>query len=101
MSHKSNSRERVQTRIDAGLWTAKSKLKKSAIRKSWSKFFHTEAIAGRKVDNLYFISAIKETQRWGTQLSFPSLCSQYVCTYLGHDSLCLQVRAFLAQLAGK
>ena len=96
MSQKSCSREWVQIRIDTGPWTAKSKLAKSAIKKPWSKFFHTEAIAGRKADNPYFISAIKETQRWGTLLSFSLLCSQYICTYFGHDSLYLQVRAFLA-----
>jgi hypothetical protein len=55
----------VQTRIDTGPWTSKSKQVKSTIGKTWTKFFHTEAILGAKADNLYFVVACKETQRWG------------------------------------
>jgi hypothetical protein len=55
----------VQTRIDTGPWTSKSKQAKSAIGKAWAKFFHTEAISDAKADNPYFVMTCKETQRWG------------------------------------
>jgi hypothetical protein len=55
----------IQTRIDTGPWTTKGKQAKSAIGKSWAKFFHTKAIPGAKADNPYFVVSCKETQRWG------------------------------------
>jgi hypothetical protein len=57
--------EPVQTRIDTGPWTIKSKQSKSTIGKARAKKIHTEAIPGVKVDNPYFVVACKETQRWG------------------------------------
>jgi hypothetical protein len=67
--------EPVQTRIDTGPWTSKSKQAKSAIGKAWAKFFHTEAILSAKADNPYFVVACKETQRWG---KFVYLCLHVV-----------------------
>ncbi|GJM98300.1 hypothetical protein PR202_ga15295 [Eleusine coracana subsp. coracana] len=61
--------EKVQTRIDTGPWTAKSKLARRAIGKAWSKWFLAEAIPGKKADSPYFTSAVKETQRWGKFIS--------------------------------
>jgi hypothetical protein len=55
----------VQTRIDTGPWTTKGKQVKFAIGKAWTNFFHTKAIPGAKADNLYFVVACKEIQRWG------------------------------------
>jgi hypothetical protein len=57
--------ELVQTRIDNGPWTSKSKQAKSAIGKAWAKFFHNEIIPGAKADNPHFVVACKETKRWG------------------------------------
>lgn len=62
----------VQTRIDIGPWTTKSKLAKQAIGKAWAKFFHAEAIPGRKADSPYFSMAVKETQRWGEGIVSPT-----------------------------
>jgi hypothetical protein len=58
----------VQTRIDTGPWSMKSKQAKTAIGKAWAKFFHAKAIPSVKADNPYFMVAVKETQRWGKQI---------------------------------
>jgi hypothetical protein len=55
----------VQTQIDTSLWTRKGKGAKEAIWRAWSKWFHISGIPGRNADNLYFISAVKQTQQWG------------------------------------
>jgi hypothetical protein len=69
----------VQTRIDTGPWSTKSKEAKTAIGKALVKFFHTKAIPGVKVDNRYFMVTVKETQRCGKQilLSFIVLCTHF------------------------
>jgi hypothetical protein len=53
----------VQTRIDTGLWTSKRKSAKEVIEQPWSKWFYVSGIPDRNVDNLYFISAVKQTQQ--------------------------------------
>jgi len=60
----------VQTRIDTGPWTSKGKSAKEAIGRAWSKWFHVTGIPGRKADDPYFISAVKQTQQWGKTLYF-------------------------------
>jgi hypothetical protein len=55
----------MQPRIDTGSWTQKGKNAKEAIGKAWSKFFHIAGVRGRQADNPYFVSAVKETQKWG------------------------------------
>jgi hypothetical protein len=59
------SRGMTQPRIDTGKWTQKGKNAKEAIGKAWGKFFHIAGIPGRQADNPYFVSAIRETQKWG------------------------------------
>ncbi|KAK3118492.1 hypothetical protein QOZ80_9BG0700110 [Eleusine coracana subsp. coracana] len=66
------TKEKVQTRIDTGPWTAKCKAGKNAIGRIWSKWFHIECIPGRKADNPYFQVAVKETQRWGEGITVPT-----------------------------
>jgi hypothetical protein len=51
----------IQTRINTGLWTSKGKSAKEVIGWAWSKWFHVLGIPGRDADNLYFISAVKQT----------------------------------------
>jgi hypothetical protein len=63
-----------QTRIDTGSWTQKGKNARESIGKAWSKFFHTAGVPGRQADSPYFVSAVRETQKWG-EFSF-ILCSQ-------------------------
>jgi hypothetical protein len=55
----------MQPRIHTGSWTQKGKNAKEAIGKAWSKFFHIAGVRGRQADNPYFVSAVKETQKWG------------------------------------
>jgi hypothetical protein len=55
----------TQPRIDTGSWTQKGKNAKEAIGKAWSKFFHIAGVPGRQVDNPYFVSAVRKTQKWG------------------------------------
>jgi hypothetical protein len=55
----------TQPRIDTGSWTQNGKNAKEAIGKAWSKFFHIAGVPGRQADNPYFVSAIRETQKWG------------------------------------
>ena len=55
----------TQPRIDTGSWTQKGKNAKEAIGKAWSKFFHIAGVPGRQADNPYFVSAVRETQKWG------------------------------------
>ena len=55
----------TQPRIDTGSWTQKGKNAKEAIGKAWSKFFHIAGVPGRQADSPYFISAVRETQKWG------------------------------------
>jgi hypothetical protein len=44
-------------------WTSKGKSAKKALGQAWSKWFHVLGIPGRNADNLYFISAVKQTQQ--------------------------------------
>jgi len=60
----------VQTKIDSGPWTNKGKKAKEAIGRAWSKWFHVTGIPGRKADDPYFISAVRQTQQWGKKLTF-------------------------------
>ena len=55
----------TQPRIDTGSWTQKGKNTKEAIGKAWSKFFHIAGVPGRQADSPYFVSAVRETQKWG------------------------------------
>jgi hypothetical protein len=55
----------TQPRIDTGSWTQKGKNAKEAIGKAWSNFFHIAGVSGRHADNPYFVSALRETQKWG------------------------------------
>jgi hypothetical protein len=55
----------TQPRIDTGSWTQKGKNANEAIGKAWSKFFHIAGVPGRQADNPYFVSAVRETQKWG------------------------------------
>ena len=55
----------TQPRIDTGSWTQKGKNAKEAIGKIWSKFFHIAGVPGRQADSPYFVSAVRETQKWG------------------------------------
>lgn len=55
----------TQPRIDTGSWTQKGKNAKEAIGRAWSKFFHIAGVPGRQADNPYFVSAVRETQKWG------------------------------------
>jgi len=59
----------TQPMIDTGSWTQKGKNAKETIGKTWSKFFHIAGVSGRQADSPYFISAIRETQKWG-KISF-------------------------------
>ena len=42
-------------------WRCRSK----NIGKAWSKFFHIAGVPVRQADSSYFISAVRETQKWG------------------------------------
>ena len=42
------------------------------------KFFHIAGIPGRQADNLYFVSAVRETQKWGKYIYLDN----YVITYI-------------------
>ena len=55
----------TQPRIDTGSWTQKGRNAKEAIGKAWSKFFYIAGVPGRQADNPYFVSAVRETQKWG------------------------------------
>ena len=55
----------TQPRIDTGSWTHKGRDAKEAISKAWSKFFHIAGVPGRQADNPYFVSAVRETHKWG------------------------------------
>src|SRR6185312_14464905 len=55
----------TQPKIDTGSWTQKGKNAKEAIGKAWSKFFHIAGVPGRQADSPYFVSAVRETQKWG------------------------------------
>jgi hypothetical protein len=74
----------VQTRIDKGPSSTKSKQAKTAIGMACSKVFHTKAIPGVKADNPYFVVVVKETQRWSNQilLSFVVLCTHFSLRHL-------------------
>ncbi|CAM0146800.1 unnamed protein product [Urochloa decumbens] len=62
----------THTRIDTGSWTQKGKNAKEAIGKAWSKFFHIAGVPGRQADNPYFVSAVRETQKWGEGIASPT-----------------------------
>ena len=55
----------TQPKIDTGSWTQKGRNAKEAIGKVWSKFFHIAGVPGRQTDNPYFVSAVREAQKWG------------------------------------
>jgi len=55
----------MQPRIDISSWMKKGKNAKEAIGKAWSKFFHIAGVSGRYADSPYFVSAVRETQKWG------------------------------------
>jgi hypothetical protein len=55
----------TQPRIDTGSWMQKGKNAKEAIGKAWSKFFHITGVPGRQANKPYFVSAIRETHKWG------------------------------------
>ncbi len=55
----------VQTRIDTGFFTKKGRQAREAIGESWARFFYTSGIPARNADNPYFVSAVRETQKWG------------------------------------
>jgi hypothetical protein len=71
----------TQPRIDTGSWTQKSKNANEAIGKAWSKFFHITGVPGRQTDNPYFVSAVRETQKWG-KVSFIGITTMrlHFCT---------------------
>ena len=55
----------TQLRIDTSSWTQKGRNAKEAVGKAWSKFFHFAGVPGRQADNPYFVSTVRETQKWG------------------------------------
>jgi hypothetical protein len=55
-----------QTRIETGFFTKKGKQSREAIGESQARFFFTSGIAARNADNPYFVSVVRETQKWGT-----------------------------------
>ena len=55
----------TQPRIDTGSWTLKGRNAKEAIGKAWSKFFHIAGVPRRQADSPYFVSTVRETQKWG------------------------------------
>lgn len=59
----------VQPRIDTGFFTKKGKQARQAIGESWARFFFTPGIPDRNADNSYFVSAVRETRKWGTYAS--------------------------------
>jgi hypothetical protein len=54
----------VQTRVDIDPWTNKGKSAKESIGRAWLKWFHVLGIPDWNADNSYFISAVKQTQKW-------------------------------------
>ncbi|CAN6284201.1 unnamed protein product [Urochloa humidicola] len=62
----------TQQRIDTGSWTQRGKNAKEAIGKAWAKFFHIAGMPGRQADNPYFVSAVRETQKWGENIASPT-----------------------------
>jgi hypothetical protein len=71
----------MQPRIDTGSWMQKGKNAMEAIGKAWSKFFHIAGVHGRQADNPYFVSAVRETQKWG-KVSFIGITTMrlHFCT---------------------
>jgi hypothetical protein len=55
----------TQPRIKTSSWMQKGKNAKEAIGKAWSKFLHIAGVPGRQLDNPYFVSVVRETQKWG------------------------------------
>ena len=55
----------TQPRIDIGSWTQTGRNAKEAIDKTWSKLFHIAGVPGRQADSPYFVSTVRETQKWG------------------------------------
>ena len=76
-----SARGPTQPRIDTGSWTQKGKNAKEAIGKAWSKFFHIAGVPGRHADNPYFVSAVRETQKWG-KFSFMRMTPMCRLTFL-------------------
>jgi hypothetical protein len=70
-----------QQRIDTGSWTQKGKNAKEAIGKAWGKFFHYVGIPGRNADNPYFVSAVRETQKWGKYLYLETYGLMYLSIF--------------------
>ena len=63
------SRGMTQPRIDTGSWTQRGKNAKESLGKAWSKWFDIAGVPGRQADNPYFVSAVRETQKWGKFIS--------------------------------
>jgi hypothetical protein len=60
MTSRKGKSEPVQTRIETGQWTVKSKQAKSTIGMAWAKFLYVEAIPGVKADILsWFLTRFK------------------------------------------
>ena len=77
----SGRRGMKQPRIDTGSWTQKGKNAKEAIGKAWSKFFHIAGVPGRQADSPYFVSAVRETQKWG-KFSFIAMIHMSLHSYI-------------------
>jgi hypothetical protein len=56
------------------------KCAKDNIGKAWSNFFHVSGVPGRQADSPYFVSVVRETQKWG-KFSFHTN-GPYECMYL-------------------
>jgi hypothetical protein len=82
----------TQTRIDIGSWTQKGKNARESIGKAWSKFFQTAGVCERQSDSTYFVSAVRETQKWG-EFSF-ILCSRKFSFAL-HLRICSHIFGWL------
>jgi hypothetical protein len=79
----------TQPRIDTGSWTQKGKNAKEAIGKAWSKFFYIAGVPGRQTDNPYFVSAVRETRKWGN-VSFIGITHK-LCDYISVTNLLISI----------
>jgi hypothetical protein len=64
-----------------GLGRRRKKNAKEAIGKAWGKFFHYVGITGRNADNPYFVSAVRETQKWGKYLYLETYGLMYLSIF--------------------
>ena len=95
----SRAKSPVQQMIDTGPWTSKGKSAKDILGRTWAKWFHVAGIPGRKADDPFFISAIKQTQQWGKTifLQFSASCD-FCILFESMFCLIIQVRGYLLQL---